>query len=137
MTAWTGSPSSPRSTPRLASGQIGSIGLDPFVRSIPAVPPESPASPGPAAAAPLTPSSPRPYFLCIEDERGVPRVDQSSASLDERHSPREASSASLAAQAQRASPRPNVSSPSLFPLSGQLVSARVIFFPERICLLIQ
>ncbi|XP_044377739.1 uncharacterized protein [Triticum aestivum] len=43
-----------------------------------------------------------------------PRVDQSSASLDERHSPREASSTSLAAQAQRAFPRPNVSSPSLF-----------------------
>ncbi|XP_037430876.1 uncharacterized protein LOC119297010 [Triticum dicoccoides] len=30
-------------SPRLASGQIGSIGLGPFVRSIPAVPPESSA----------------------------------------------------------------------------------------------
>nr|XP_045085370.1 wiskott-Aldrich syndrome protein homolog 1-like [Aegilops tauschii subsp. strangulata] len=72
-----------------------------------------------------------------------PRVDQSSASLDERHSPREASSASLAAQRPKrlasASPPigawPMVSSPPsallfsfFFPAVGPAVSAHVCFF---------
>ena len=78
MTAWTGSPSSPRSTPRLASGQIGSIGLDPFVHSIPVVPPESSARRSCAKFACIAPDAALNCCRAASSRRAEPLLSASS-----------------------------------------------------------